>query len=204
MRTVLWRPSIFRIFVLCILFIVPLFLYSEEDLTENKWIQEGNILLESKQFEEAESLANSILGSDPSNSKAEFLLTQAWIGMGKEERKKGNFQKAKEYLEKAYKKWPLNESIRTELTELENSPILHKKSPIQYKGSFFDSNVSNKSMENLILSVDLLRLEIEKLKTELETERKEHTKENRWTWIYLFLGIQITILFLVLQKIRKL
>ncbi|GBF38279.1 tetratricopeptide repeat protein [Leptospira johnsonii] len=171
---------------------------------ENEWIKEGNILLESKQFEEAELLANSILGSDPSNSKAEFILTQAWIGMGKEERKKGNFQKAKEYLGKAYEKWPLNENIRKELAELENSHLQFKKSPMPLRNNSLIQNVYNKSTEDLTLSVNLLRLEIEKLKTELETERKEHTKEKSWAWAYLLLGIQIVVLFGIFSKISKL
>lgn len=202
MKISLRKDTIFRIFAFCVLVISPLFLLSEEELAESGWIQEGNILLESKQFEEAELLANSVLGSDPSNSKAEFILTRAWIGIGNEEKKKGNFQKAKEYLMKAYEKWPLNESIRKELAELENYPDQSKKlSPI-IRNNTPISSVSTKSMEELTASMNLLRLEIERLKIELETERKERVKGNDWNWTYLLLGIQIAVLFGIFKKIR--
>lgn len=207
MKLVFSKSVIFRITTFSILLISPLFLLSEEGNVEDRWIQEGNILLESKQFEEALVLANSVLESDPSNSKAEFILTQAWIGLGKEEKKKGNFNKAKEYLEKAYEKWPLNESIRKELSELENNPHPYKKSPASFGGNFYIQSAFNKSTEDLTLSIDLLRLEIEKLKGELETEKKERMKEslNKTDiyWVYLLLGIQITVLFGIFQKIRK-
>ena len=88
MKLVFSKSVIFRITTFSILLISPLFLLSEEGNVEDRWIQEGNILLESKQFEEALVLANSVLESDPSNSKAEFILTQAWIGLCKEEKKK--------------------------------------------------------------------------------------------------------------------
>ncbi|PKA16557.1 tetratricopeptide repeat protein [Leptospira haakeii] len=199
------ESKIFRIATFSILLISPLFLLSEEGNVESKWIQEGNILLESKQFEEALILANSILESDPSNSKAEFILTQAWIGIGREEKKKGNFNKAKEYLENAYKKWPLNENLRKELAELENSPHPYKKSPTSSGHNSYIQNVFNKNTEDLTASINLLRLEIEKLKGELEIERKERAKENPneiiFYWVYLLLGIQIVALFAIYRKI---
>lgn len=203
MRRGFYKYTIFRIFTFCILLSSPLFLLSEEVPLEERWIQEGNILLESKQFEEAALLANSVLGSDPSNSKAEFILTQAWIGMGREEKKNGNFLKAKEYLEKAYEKWPLNESIRNELEELENSPRHYKKPASPFRTNSFLQSASDKSMQDLTLSVNLLRLEIEKLKIELETERIERAKENCWTWTYPLLCIQIVILFGIFREIIK-
>ncbi|TGN04032.1 tetratricopeptide repeat protein [Leptospira dzoumogneensis] len=203
MKIPFWKSVIFRIVAFSILLIFPLFLLSEEASVENSWIQEGNILLESKQFEEALLLANSILGSDPSNSKAEFILTQAWIGIGKEEKKNGNFKKAKEYLEKAYSKWPLNESIRKELAELENNPHHYNKLPVQYRVNSIAQSLSNKNTEDLISSVNLLRIEIEKLKMELETERMERENRNRFNWTYLLLSIQIAVLFVIFTKIRK-
>ncbi|TGM12294.1 hypothetical protein EHQ81_14600 [Leptospira selangorensis] len=205
MKIMFWKSAIFRMITFFILLISPLFLLSEEGNLEDRWIQEGNILLDSKQFEEALVLANSILESDPSNSKAEFILTQAWIGIGKEEKKKGNFNKAKEYLGKAYEKWPLNESIRKELTELENSTLQNKKSPASSGHNSHIQSVFSKSIEDLTLSVHLLRLEIEKLKGELETERQERSKENLneidFYWVYFLLGIQIIVLFAIFRKI---
>ncbi|TGL28355.1 hypothetical protein EHQ52_18995 [Leptospira koniambonensis] len=204
MRVVTWKSAIVRISIFSILIISPLFLLSEEEPIENRWIQEGNILLESKQYEEASILANSILGSDPSNVKAEFILTQAWIGMGREERKKGNFLKAKEYLEKAYRKWPLNESIRNEIAELNEAPLKNKKSTAPSGNNSRTQNVSNKNTEELALSINLLRIEIEKLKGELEIERiNESANVNRFYWIYLLLGIQIVALFGIFKKIKR-
>ncbi|MGJ4788958.1 tetratricopeptide repeat protein [Leptospira koniambonensis] len=204
MRVVTWKSAIVRISIFSILIISPLFLLSEEEPIENRWIQEGNILLESKQYEEASILANSILGSDPSNVKAEFILTQAWIGMGREERKKGNFLKAKEYLEKAYRKWPLNESIRNEIAELNETPLKNKKSTAPSGNNSRTQNVSNKNTEELALSINLLRIEIEKLKGELEIERiNESANVNRFYWICLLLGIQIVALFGIFKKIKR-
>ncbi|PJZ25416.1 hypothetical protein CH352_14815 [Leptospira hartskeerlii] len=201
MRLLFSESAVFRIFAFCILLLSPLFLLSEEDSLEDRWIQEGNILLESEQFEEAELLANSILESDPSNSKAEFILTRAWIGIGKEEKKKGDFLKAKEYFEKAYEKWPLNESIRKELSELNEAPRQYKRSLASFRNNSISQSASNKSIEDLTISMNVLRLEIEKLKIELETERLERTNENGWNWTYLLLGIQITVLFAIFRKI---
>ncbi|MEI1278739.1 hypothetical protein V6Z05_10465 [Leptospira venezuelensis] len=203
MREVFRKFAFFRISVFSILIISPLFLLSEETSVLDKWIQEGNILLESKQFEEAYILANSILESDPSNSKAEFILTQAWIGIGIEEKKKGNFLKAKEYLEKAYEKWPLNESIRKELAELENSKRQYKKQTSAFRNNSLAERISNKSSEDLIISINLLRLEIEKLKGELETERKMKAQDNHMNWIYILFGSQIALLFAILIKIKR-
>lgn len=205
MKAIFPNSTFLSISIFFILLISPLFLLSEEGPIENRWIQEGNILLESEQFEEALVLANSVLESDPSNSKAEFILTQAWIGIGREEKKKGNFKKAKEYLEKAYEKWPLNESIRKELAELDKNPRQQKRFLGPFKNNSISQNTSNKSAEDLILSINLLRLEIEKLKGELETERIEHKKENTNKtdiyWVYFLLGIQITVLFAIFRKI---
>ncbi|MEI7013245.1 tetratricopeptide repeat protein [Leptospira licerasiae] len=206
MRSIFRKSAIFGISTLSILIVFPLFLLSEEVRLEDKWMQEGNILLGSEQFEEAELLANSILESDPSNSKAEFMLTQSWIGLGREERKRGNFSKAKEYLQKAYEKWPLNESIRNELAELEKPILSYKRSSSQFRNNSITTNASGKGIEDLTLSMDLLRIEIEKLKIELEMERKERSKENlnenNFYLVYLLLGVQIAVLFRIFRKIR--
>ncbi|PJZ49000.1 tetratricopeptide repeat protein [Leptospira saintgironsiae] len=205
MKAIFLNSAFLKISTFFILLISPLFLLSEEGLIENRWIQEGNILLESKQFEEALVLANSVLESDPSNSKAEFILTQAWIGIGREEKKKGNFKKAKEYLEKAYEKWPLNEYIRKELAELNETPRQQKRFLTPFKNNSISQNTSYKSTGDLILSINLLRLEIERLKGELETERIEHGNENtnkaNMYWVYFLLGIQIIVLFAIFRKI---
>lgn len=79
---------------------------------------EGEVLLESKKYREAEKYAESALYSNPGNSKAEFILVKAWIGLGYEAEMKRNYNKALEYFEKAQSKWPLNDEVRKEILKL--------------------------------------------------------------------------------------
>lgn len=91
-------------------------IFSEDVLSGSH--EDGEKLLEEKQYSQAEKLAVSLLTNNPSDPKAEFILTRAWIGLGREEAKKGNFERGKQLLQKAYLKWPLNQELKSEIETL--------------------------------------------------------------------------------------
>ncbi|TGK04905.1 hypothetical protein EHO59_08625 [Leptospira semungkisensis] len=195
-------------FVLLLLsFYISFSLYSQPlSESETSWIKEGEILIETKQFLEAEKLANSILGSNPSDLKAEFLLTRAWIGLGKEEGKKGNLSSAKEYLEKAYEKWPLNEDLRKEIQELEKGPGHSKtiKNPSTTKRQTFSAAPFEEwksVMESLRTEISGLRMEVSDLKTKIEAAQTRGN--NILLWISALLLTQIVFQILILFKKDK-
>ncbi|TGM12977.1 hypothetical protein EHQ81_12035 [Leptospira selangorensis] len=171
-------------------------LSSPTENEEKPWLLEGEILLEMKRFSEAESLANSILESTPSDLKAEFLLTRAWIGLGSQERKKGNLLLARNYLEKAYEKWPLNETLQSELAELKNQKI---RKTMQ---ASLNSKINNDSQE-LKESLKSLEQEINLLRNELENERNSSSSKRLIVTIQILLGIQILLQGFHLFKSRK-
>ncbi|TGK00147.1 hypothetical protein EHQ53_04860 [Leptospira langatensis] len=189
------------VFLLCY---IQFSLYAEDPSgSESSWIKEGEVLLETKQFAEAEKLANSILGSNPSDSKAEFLLTRAWIGLGREEGQKGNLASAKNYLERAYEKWPLNEDLQKEISELgKDSPT---KMGIRGQARQFPSSFPwvewRSGMESLRTEISGLRTEISELKAELMSIR---TQGSRILFsILALLCVQSIVQILVLFKKSK-
>lgn len=91
-------------------------IFSEDVLSGSH--EDGEKLLEEKQYSQAEKLAVSLLTNNPSDPKAEFILTRAWIGLGREEAKRGNFERGKQFLQKAYLKWPLNQELKSEIESI--------------------------------------------------------------------------------------
>ncbi|EMN89907.1 hypothetical protein LEP1GSC108_0159, partial [Leptospira weilii str. UI 13098] len=85
------------------LFILSFGLLSEENVMAGSH-EDGERLLEESQYTKAENLAISLLTNNPSDPKAEFILTRAWIGIAREERKRGNYDRAKQFFQKAYLK----------------------------------------------------------------------------------------------------
>ncbi|KGE27721.1 MULTISPECIES: tetratricopeptide repeat protein [Leptospira] len=120
-------------------------------------------LLEDKKYFEAEKLAISLLTNNPSDVTAEYILTSAWVGLGRKEAKKGNFEKAIELLKKASLKWPFDQDLKKE---------------IELLSSFsFKKNVSSNSSQNrrsngtqtvILLDSELSR-SIDDLKSELHS-----------------------------------
>ncbi len=191
----------FRSVWLCLLlffFISQDFLDSAPILSpENSWIAEGEILIESRRYTEAEDLANSVLESNPSDIKAEFLLTRAWIGLGQEEKKKENFQIAKQYFEKAYQKWPLNENLQIELSELNKNPVKRK--------TFKSSNISEtgRTEPKWKESLEALQTEIHLLRLELETGRMEFYGNRTLLVLQILLCVQILLQFLQIFRTNR-
>ncbi|TGK15747.1 tetratricopeptide repeat protein [Leptospira stimsonii] len=96
-------------------------LYSEENFMAGSH-EDGERLLEESQYSKAENLAISLLTNNPSDPKAEFILTRAWIGLAREEKKRGNYDRAKQFFQKAYLKWPLNQELKAEIENLRKMP----------------------------------------------------------------------------------
>lgn len=163
-------------FILLILFLSLLFLsFSDlfsQQTPEEFWIKEGEILLENKKYSEAKDLAESILSQNPIESRAEFLLTRAWIGLGKEEIQKGNRKAAKEFLEKAYKNWPLNEELRKELSDLQSPVNVPERKNISARVS------SSPAYSEFKESLDSLREEILQWRMELRERERISVSEN--------------------------
>lgn len=171
----------FKINILFRILFCLFFLFSMDLFSESK--TEGEILLESKRYREAEKYAESVLKSNPDNSKAEFVLVKAWIGLGYEAEKTGNFKKALEYFEKAQSKWPLNEEVQKEILKLKGK---------RTKGNSHYSN--SESTET-----DELRQEILSLSLELEN----HKLLTLWLVSGLFLLFILQTIFFVFKFYRK-
>ncbi|TGL65962.1 tetratricopeptide repeat protein [Leptospira sarikeiensis] len=196
MKQVLIKRS-FRLTWVCILvfFMFSLDTFSN-DISESSWVQEGEKLIEEKRFSEAEKLANSILESDPSNNKAELILTQAWIGLGSEERKKGNLASARSYFDKAYEKWPLNETLQSELAELKNQRV-------RKTTQTFNNLKRTEEHSELKESLNSLKQEINLLRNELENVRNSSSTQWLLVIIQVLLGIQILIQCIYFFKSNK-
>lgn len=167
--------TIFRI-LFCLFF-----LFSNDLFSESK--TEGELLLESKRYKEAEKYAESALKSNPEDSKAEFILVKAWIGLGYEAEKKRNYKNALEYFEKAQSKWALNEEVQKEILKLKEK---------QTTGNTHHSDSENSEINEL-------RQEILILGSELGNQKQF----TLWLFGTLFLLFILQTIFLVFNFYRK-
>ncbi|QCO41947.1 tetratricopeptide repeat protein [Leptospira interrogans] len=153
--------SIFQIFVYSILLMLILLTKDSFPDEMSGGHENAKMFIEEKRYIEAEKLAISLLTNNPSDVTAEYILTSAWVGLGREEAKKGNLDKAIELLQKARQKWPFDQDLKKEIELLGN--ISSKK------------NVSSNSSQNrkfngsqtvILLDSELFR-SIDDLKSEL-------------------------------------
>ncbi|WP_199849104.1 tetratricopeptide repeat protein [Leptospira santarosai] len=181
---------------------ILLFMFSFEIFSEDRTFfgshEDGGKLLEEKRFAQAETLAVSLLSINPSDSKAEFILTRAWIGLGREEIKKGNYLRAIDLLNKAALKWPFDQDLKKEIELLGN---ISSKKYVQSNASL--NHKSSNSQAVILLDSDLFR-SMDDLKSELHSilsvlrdfdsfHRESDSFSKRE---FLFLGI-ISVLTLV-------
>ncbi|TGK18865.1 tetratricopeptide repeat protein [Leptospira stimsonii] len=113
-------------------------IFSEDVLSGSH--EDGEKLLEEKQYSQAEKLAVSLLTNNPSDPKAEFILTRAWIGLGREEAKRGNFERGKQFLQKAYLKWPLNQELKSEIENISKRAHQRNMNPASYNAGSRQGN----------------------------------------------------------------
>lgn len=125
--------------------------------------ENAKMFIEEKRYIEAEKLAISLLTNNPSDVTAEYILTSAWVGLGREEVKKGNFDKAIELLKKASLKWPFDQDLKKEIELL--SSISFKKNVSSHSSQ---NRRSNASQTVILLDSELFR-SIDDLKSELHS-----------------------------------
>ncbi len=125
--------------------------------------ENAKMFIEEKRYIEAEKLAISLLTNNPSDVTAEYILTSAWVGLGREEAKKGNLDKAIELLQKARQKWPFDQDLKKEIELLGN--ISSKKNILSNSSQ---NRRSNGSQTVILLDSELFR-SIDDLKSELHS-----------------------------------
>ncbi|WP_061235388.1 tetratricopeptide repeat protein [Leptospira weilii] len=164
---------ILQILIYSLLFLTLLTkgIFSEEIISGSH--EDGERFLEEKQYSQAEQLAVSLLSNNPSDPKAEFILTRAWIGLGREEAKKANYEGAKQFLQKAYLKWPLNQELKSELENLRKTPS---------QRSFHQTTFGKASGSNTVILLDSeIYSSVQDIKKELNTiliQSRSFNQEN--------------------------
>lgn len=150
-------------------------------------------LLEEKRYLDAEKFAFSLLTNNPSDVNAEYILTSAWVGLGREEVKKGNFDKAIELLKKASLKWPFDQDLKKEI-ELLSSISFKKNVPSQYRKPNTQSIILLDS--ELFRSIDDLKSELHSTISNLkETNSYNKEQESFSKKEILFLGLILIFTF---------
>ncbi|MBW0434987.1 tetratricopeptide repeat protein [Leptospira yasudae] len=135
--------------------------------------EDGERLLEEKQYSQAEKLATSLLSNNPSDPKAEFILTRAWIGLGRDEVKNGNIDRGKQFLQKAYLKWPLNQELKSEIETI--SKKANQRSITQ---TSFGKSTGASSNTIILLDSEIYR-SIEEIKAALNSILSQTRTFNR-------------------------
>ncbi|TGK64692.1 hypothetical protein EHQ27_07700 [Leptospira wolffii] len=178
---------VFYIFIL-FLYSISLSIHAEEGSKTDPKIE---ILLSEGKYSEAEKLAISVLEVDPTDSKAEFSLTKAWIGLGKEAKEKKNWKAARAYFEKALAKWPLNSELRKELAELENKTV---------DRSIRSLAVKWKSEKETLDIIQGIRSELSEIKNSLEKNRTDFDSRPYWIATILLLSSIVLELFVLIRR----
>ncbi|WP_000835594.1 tetratricopeptide repeat protein [Leptospira interrogans] len=155
--------SIFQIFVYSILLMLILLTKDSFPDEMSGGHENAKMFIEEKRYIEAEKLAISLLTNNPSDVTAEYILTSAWVGLGREEAKQGNLDKAIELLQKARQKWPFDQDLKKEIELLGN---ISSKKNVPSNSS--QNRRSNGSQTVILLDSELFR-SIDDLKSELHS-----------------------------------
>ncbi|AAN50535.1 tetratricopeptide repeat protein [Leptospira interrogans] len=155
--------SIFQIFIYSILLMFILLTKDSFPDEMSGGHENAKMFIEEKRYIEAEKLAISLLTNNPSDVTAEYILTSAWVGLGREEAKKGNLDKAIELLQKARQKWPFDQDLKKEIELLGN---ISSRKNIPSNSS--QNRKSNGSQTVILLDSELFR-SIDDLKSELHS-----------------------------------
>ncbi|QOI42944.1 tetratricopeptide repeat protein [Leptospira interrogans serovar Canicola] len=155
--------SIFQIFIYSILLMLILLTKDSFPDEMSGGHENAKMFIEEKRYIEAEKLAISLLTNNPSDVTAEYILTSAWVGLGREEAKKGNLDKAIELLQKARQKWPFDQDLKKEIELLGN---ISSKKNIPSNSS--QNRKTNGSQTVILLDSELFR-SIDDLKSELHS-----------------------------------
>ncbi|WP_318838319.1 Tom20 family protein [Leptospira yasudae] len=194
-RQVTFMKSIFQILLYSLLFLILSFgLFSEENVMAGSH-EDGERLLEESQYSKAESLAISLLTNNPSDPKAEFILTRAWIGIAREEKKRGNYDQAKQFFQKAYLKWPLNQELKSEIENLRKLPSQRSFGQTSF-GKALGSNTVILLDSEIYRSVQEIKEELNSILLQTRTYNQENEKSNSKEKYY-----QISVLVLAIFSV---
>ncbi|KAA1293023.1 hypothetical protein C4X99_03990 [Leptospira interrogans serovar Geyaweera] len=155
--------SIFQIFIYSILLMLILLTKDSFPDEMSGGHENAKMFIEEKRYIEAEKLAISLLTNNPSDVTAEYILTSAWVGLGREEAKKGNLDKAIELLQKARQKWPFDQDLKKEIELLGN---ISSKKNVPSNSS--QNRKPSNSQSIILLDSELFR-SIDDLKSELHS-----------------------------------
>ncbi|MBM9499021.1 tetratricopeptide repeat protein [Leptospira sp. 201903071] len=184
--------SIFQILLYSLLFLIFSFgLFSEENVMAGSH-EDGERLLEESQYSKAENLAISLLTNNPSDPKAEFILTRAWIGIAREEKKRGNYDRAKQFFQKAYLKWPLNQELKSEIENLRKMPSQRGVGQTSFgKGS--GSNTVILLDSEIYRSIQDIKEELNSILPQTRSYHQENEKSHSKEKFYQIAVILLTI-----------
>ncbi|WP_061224363.1 hypothetical protein [Leptospira weilii] len=186
------------------LFILSFGLLSEENVIAGTH-EDGERLLEESQYTKAENLAISLLTNNPSDPKAEFILTRAWIGIAREERKRGNYDQAKRFFQKAYLKWPLNQELKAEMENLRKMPNQTRFGQTSFAKSSGTNTVILLDSETY-RSVQNIREELNSILLQIKTNNVENdsSKDRIYQFAFMFIGgislLNLIMNFLIWRK----
>ncbi|EMJ59827.1 lipopolysaccharide assembly protein LapB [Leptospira sp. P2653] len=186
------------------LFILSFGLLSEENVIAGTH-EDGERFLEESQYTKAENLAISLLTNNPSDPKAEFILTRAWIGIAREERKRGNYDRAKQFFQKAYLKWPLNQELKAEMENLRKMPNQTRFGQTPFTKSSGTNTVILLDSETY-RSVQNIREELNSILLQIKTNNVENdsSKDRIYQFAFMFIGgislLNLIMNFLIWRK----
>ncbi|UML82983.1 tetratricopeptide repeat protein (plasmid) [Leptospira interrogans] len=190
--------SIFQIFIYSILLMLILLTKDSfpEDMSGGH--ENAKMFIEEKRYIEAEKLAISLLTNNPSDVTAEYILTSAWVGLGREEAKKGNLEKAIELLQKARQKWPFDQDLKKEIELLGN--ISSRKNVPSNSSQNHDKNYAIFILvKETYDSIQELKLEIHALANNKESDyyRQELVSSSKREIIYVIIISVMTLVSLL-------
>ncbi|PJZ53958.1 hypothetical protein [Leptospira adleri] len=200
--------SIMLVILSSILFLILSFGLSSKENVMAGSHEDGERLLEESQYSKAESLAISLLTNNPSDPKAEFILTRAWIGIAREEKKRGNYDRAKQFFQKAYLKWPLNQELKSEIENLRKMPSQRSFG----QASFGKSSGSNTVIlldSEIYRSVQDIKEELNSILLQTKSYREQNeilsSKETFYQTVIVVLGLfsSMNLIFTFLLWRRK-
>ncbi|WOT13105.1 tetratricopeptide repeat protein [Leptospira interrogans] len=190
--------SIFQIFIYSILLMLILLTKDSFPDEMSGGHENAKMFIEEKRYIEAEKLAISLLTNNPSDVTAEYILTSAWVGLGREEAKKGNLDKAIELLQKARQKWPFDQDLKKEIELLGN--ISSKKNILSNSSQNHDKNYAIFILvKETYDSIQELKLEIHVLANNKESDyyRQELVSSSKREVIYVIIISVMTLVSLL-------
>ncbi|WP_061236524.1 hypothetical protein [Leptospira santarosai] len=139
-------------------------------------------------------LAGSLFKSNPIDRKVKLILTRAWIGLGREKAKRGNFEKGKQFLQKAYLKWPLNQELKSEIESIGKRAHQRNMNPASYNSGSRQGNAVNLLDSEIYSSIQDIKEELNFILLQSKSLREDNGQLSSKERIYQ-MGIGILAVF---------